>query len=99
MQHNAHHIDLCYPSDGKSNDENNPAAREGETLHKDDNNNDHKKIIFMAMALPTKRAKKSLSDGVIPCMACKVIERDDDKEDALLAKMSELLKDDPLGLN
>ncbi len=99
MPHDAHHIDPRSPSDGESDDENNTVASEGETSREDDNHDS----FDGAMAPPAKRAKKSQGDVVASCQTRKtrkVIESDDDEDDALLAEMDELLKDvDPLAFD
>jgi hypothetical protein len=101
-------IDPRYPlmSDMESDNEHDTVASEGEasSCNGDDRDNDEDNFAVV-MAPPAKRAKKS-AGGAVPRKTCKVIESNDDEDnvidndDALLAKMGELLKgDDPLAFD
>jgi hypothetical protein len=100
-------INPRYPSmsDRGNDDEHDTIASEGEASSRDGDDRDNDEDNFaVAMAPPAKRAKKSAGSAV-PRKTRKVIESDEDKDsaidddDALLAKMGELLKgNDPLPL-
>ncbi len=101
-------IDPRYPSmsNRESDGKHDTIASEGEASSRDgDDREDNKDNFAVAMASPAKRAKKS-AGGAVPRKTRKVIESNDDKDnaidddDALLAKMGELLKgNDPLAFD
>ncbi len=101
-------IDPRYPSmsDRESDDEHDTVASEGEASSRDGNDRDDDEDNFaVAMAPPAKRAKKS-AGGAVLRMTRKVIESDDNEDNAiiddnaLLAEMGELLKgNDPLAFD
>jgi hypothetical protein len=99
VRHDAYHIVPRYPSDGKSCDgENHTVASKGEMSREDDNNDDDN--FSVAMALPAKRKAEQGKRNVVPRKVRKVIRSNDSKDDALLAKMDEFVKDvDPLAIN
>ncbi len=108
MPDDAHMINPRYPlmRDRESDDEHDTVAREGEASSRDgDDRDDDENNFAVVMAPPAKRAKKS-AGGAVPRKTRKVIESDDNKDNAidndnaLLAEMGELLKgNDPLAFD
>ncbi len=81
----AHMIDPRYPlmSNRESDDKHNTVASEGEASSRDsDDRDDNEDNFAVAMAPPAKRAKKS-AGGAVPRKTRKVIESDDNKDNAI----------------